>query len=151
MGKDKQVGFGCGIVLSELTSYQADIPDAIGWMTGSSILIECKAIRSDFYADQKKPQRRGGAGAGERRYYMAPVGVIPVDAFPPGWGLLEVGEKNFVTEVVKAPLRVLSAQDQRSEKILLLSTIGRIRTREFLIISSDQLEPTLDMVAKEQG
>jgi hypothetical protein len=147
-GQAQQVGFSCGIILSELTSYQQDIPDAIGWTLGASRLIECKASRADFYADQKKPQRRNGAGAGGWRYYLAPVGVIPVGKLPKGWGLLEVDGNGKVTETQEAPRRILSSKDQRDEKVMLLSTIRRIRTREFLIISSDHLENTLDIAAQ---
>jgi len=43
----------CKVVLTELVSGM-EIPDAIGWHSGRSILIECKTSVSDFKADAKK-------------------------------------------------------------------------------------------------
>lgn len=69
-----------------------EIPDAIGWRSGGrmSILVECKASRADFLRDKKKWHRQHGLGVGQRRYYMAPPGIITPADLPPGWGLVEV-------------------------------------------------------------
>jgi len=85
----------CGVVLTEFVSSSPEIPDAIGWTTGGkwSYLVECKTSVSDFYSDSKKPGRKGRAGIGRERYYLAPKGVLDVDRVRrnrPGWGLLEV-------------------------------------------------------------
>ena len=45
---------GCSFCLTELTTSAGEIPDAIGWKNGRSILIECKATRADFLSDKKK-------------------------------------------------------------------------------------------------
>jgi hypothetical protein len=142
-GNARQVGFSCSIVLSELVTAAGDIPDAIGWCMGVSYMIECKASRSDFFADAKKPQRLAGTGCGEHRYFMVPKGLIAVDELPADWGLLEVDGKQL-TETLPAHSRQLDRNGHIQEKRLLLSTISRIRTREFLIISADHLEAKLN-------
>lgn len=134
--REHRAGFACGVVLSELASIAGDIPDAIGWSYGRSVLIECKVSRDDFFRDQKKPQRMNGSGAGERRYYMVPKGLVERTEVPEDWGLLEV-EGREVMEVIPATHRVLDMAAHIQEKQMLLSTIRRIRTREFLIIQRE--------------
>lgn len=70
-----------------------EIPDAIGWIARASILIECKASRSDFLADRDKlfryilPDR----GVGDFRFYFTNPGVIVKEyEIPNGWGVYEV-------------------------------------------------------------
>lgn len=66
-----------------------EVPDVLGFEGGRSILIECKASRSDFLSDKKKVARtRGGMGA--ERWYFAPRGMIAAEEVPEGWGLLEL-------------------------------------------------------------
>lgn len=82
---------GCKLILSERTSSLGEQPDAIGWMDGrASILIECKASLADFRRDKDKWFRHNGLGMGQKRYFMAPAGLIPQSEIPDGWGLLEV-------------------------------------------------------------
>src|ERR1017187_4500861 len=80
----------CTVVVAE-KSNGYEIPDLIAWRGArASILIECKASRSDFRADSKKWFREGNLGMGQTKYFLAPLGVIPADEIPQGWGLLEV-------------------------------------------------------------
>jgi hypothetical protein len=65
---------GCQIVLAEqgggLTS---EMPDAIGWKDGVSVLVECKTSIEDLKADFKKPWRMyPDLGVGQFRWYMVP-------------------------------------------------------------------------------
>lgn len=63
----------CRVVLTELVALTSsgERPDAIGWVFNQSILIECKANRSDFYADSKKRARHEGYPAlGAWRFYL---------------------------------------------------------------------------------
>ncbi len=84
----------CGVVFHEFKTWASEIPDAIGWRSGGrhSILIECKASRSDFLADKKKSRThvtaKGWAGMGKQRYYLCPPGIIAPEDVPPYWGLL---------------------------------------------------------------
>ncbi len=81
----------CGIVITEMAT-SGEEPDAIGWGTGGqSILIECKATRSDFMSDRKKLYRREPTlGIGCYRFYMAPKGLIDPEELPENWGLIEI-------------------------------------------------------------
>ncbi len=83
---------GCGVVLREFsTTATAEIPDAIGWRSHTSILVECKVSRADFLADASKPFRKNPyAGVGRWRFYLTPPGLLRAEELPVGWGLLEV-------------------------------------------------------------
>jgi len=88
---------GCRVILLEHVAYTfyGEIPDAIGWRQGGSILVECKTSLADFKADAKKRHRRRGphgknCGMGNWRFYIAPPGLIKADMLPEGWGLYEL-------------------------------------------------------------
>ncbi len=84
-------GKGCGVVLTELSTVAYETPDAIGWRSGFSILVECKVSRGDFLRDAKKFFRLyPDMGVGTYRFYMCPEGVIKKDDLPEGWGLVWV-------------------------------------------------------------
>lgn len=84
---------GCGVVFAELSTLATpETPDAIGFRTTTSILVECKASRADFLADKNKPFRRDPSrGMGDWRFYLTPKGLVTKDELPEGWGLIEVG------------------------------------------------------------
>ena len=66
-------------------------PDALGFRSNTSCLIEVKVSRADFLADRKKPFRIDPAlGVGKWRFYLSPPDVISIQDLPPGWGLLTV-------------------------------------------------------------
>ena len=82
----------CGVVLEEFRSAATVVPDAIGFQSSKTILVECKTSIDDFYADAKKCTVNG-PGPGRRRFYMTPPGLLSVQRLEdnrPGWGLLEV-------------------------------------------------------------
>lgn len=114
----------CSVVLQELVTGAGIVPDAIGWYSATSILIECKVSRADFFRDTKKvcyfnPHE---FGVGCFRYYMVPAGLVKPAEMPPGWGLLEVGPRS-VKMVVKAKPFHLRRHDV--EITLLLSALRR--------------------------
>lgn len=87
--------FGCSVIFKERKTSTPEEPDVIGFggSTGS-VVIECKASRSDFFSDKKKSFRQyPEQGMGYKRFYMTPVGLLEPDEIPNGWGLLEVYEK----------------------------------------------------------
>lgn len=105
-----------------------EIPDAIGWNPrGVSILIECKASRSDFLADKLKPSRYPSEGMGQLRYYLAPSGLLAPEDMPETWGLLEVNGRG-VKEMFGAIQRV--RYDQNAEIRLLLGAARRLSNYE---------------------
>ena len=73
-------------------STSREIPDAIGFKSGRSCVIECKATVLDFQSDARKYFRQDPvSGMGQRRYFMAPKGLLSRLDVPAWWGLLEVG------------------------------------------------------------
>lgn len=84
---------GCGFAVTEMRS-GGEIPDAIGWKNHkTTVLIECKTSRSDFYSGKQKDHRQNpSTGLGLFRLYMAPKGLLDKDELPPKWGLVEVDE-----------------------------------------------------------
>ena len=91
----------CGFAFKELTTFAGETPDAIGFRSATSILIECKRSRSDFLADKKKFHRMNPSyGVGEYRFYMCPKGMIKSDELPDKWGLLYVNENGSVRKIV---------------------------------------------------
>lgn len=117
----------CSTVATEITTYAYEVPDAIGWASGTSVLIECKTSRSDYYADKKKPHRQDERyGMGNYRFYMTEPGLLVPDNLPDKWGLLEVCS-NSVNIVKHAEWREAQLQD---EKHVLLSIIRRMKKGE---------------------
>jgi len=123
---------GCKVVMQELvtTAQSRETPDAIGWHHNRSILIECKASRSDYRSDRLKPARQDGHSAlGHWRLYFAEPGVIPHEGLPDGWSLYEVHEKQV--RHVAGPRWSNAAQppcesDRDSEVTMLLSALRRL-------------------------
>lgn len=69
-------------------------PDAIGFRSGISYLIEAKVSRSDFLADKKKWFRQQPEkGMGDWRFFLSPPDIISSEDLPAGWGLLHVKGK----------------------------------------------------------
>ncbi|MFX0394448.1 hypothetical protein ACOJ0Y_15350 [Morganella morganii] len=69
-------------------------PDAIGFRSGTSCLIEAKVSRSDFLADKKKWFRQQPEkGMGDWRFFISPPDIIKPEDLPAGWGLLHVKGK----------------------------------------------------------
>lgn len=83
---------GCGVVFRDgfkAATGNGEIPDAIGWRDGLSILVECKTSRSDFMADKgKKFRRTPEKGMGDWRFFLCLPDIITVADLHPGWGLL---------------------------------------------------------------
>lgn len=109
--------------------------DAIGFRSGVSCLVECKASRADFLADSKKPFRADpGLGVGDWRFYMAPTGLITPAELPAGWGLLEVSGGKVAAQVGvpgnadwirKAPFR-----GNKDGEMAILYSIARRKAQE---------------------
>ncbi len=131
---------GCTVVLEELCAAtgNGENPDAIGWYTGRTMLVECKVSRSDFLADRKKRFRANPErGLGLYRYFMAPKGLIRVDELPARWGLLEVSGSRVMVAAGKRPKSWGGLDDPwafgeryaEGETQMLLSAMQRIKVR----------------------
>lgn len=124
----------CPVVISEIAGGQEE-PDVIGFKHGGeSLVIECKASRSDYLAEKKKPSRRGlpprfaplgnhSSGMGSRRYYLTPENLIRADELPQGWGLLVMRGRTIGLSRGSA----LFEKDAQAEINLLVSTLRRMR------------------------
>ncbi len=120
----------CSVVLSEMVTGAWEIPDAIGWYLGTSIVVECKVSRSDFHANKNKPTIR--AGMGNQRFFMVPAGLLnESDVEGTDYGLLSVTESGMVRVLRDAPRR---DGNQTSEIKMLVSALRRIKQREFIIL-----------------
>jgi len=85
----------CGVAFKELNAAtgNGEIPDVIGFNSGESFLIECKATRNDFLSDKKKSFRmRPETGMGKFRFYLCRKGLITLGDLPENWGLIYVNE-----------------------------------------------------------
>lgn len=111
------------VTLIEVKNFGEE-PDVIGWKSGFSTLIECKATRSDFLKDAKKYVRMHPEfGMGYYRSYFAPQGLIDPKELPANWGLLEpIGRT--VKEVVKP--QPFYTRNMASEVIILASAVQRV-------------------------
>lgn len=93
----------CGVVFGEMTAAVPYYPDALGWHVGFSILVECKASRSDFFADRKKGIHGEGGDSfpGEERWYLTPPGLVKPEEVPAGWCLAEAHGRTV--KIIKPP------------------------------------------------
>ena len=90
---------GFGVVATEVTCFGSrEQPDVVGFRSQCSAMIEVKVSRSDFLADQKKPERSAG-GIGVYRFYLCPEGLILPEELPPKWGLLYAKGRSVVAVV----------------------------------------------------
>lgn len=100
-------GHGCQIAFVEprIGFLSGEIPDAIGFRAATdadgSVVVECKASRSDFLADCRKSHRQC-VGMGRWRYFLCPENMINPGELPPGWGLLVVGRRKTVRALAGA-------------------------------------------------
>lgn len=121
-------------------------PDCLGFKSGVSLLIECKASRADFLADKKKRFRiNPECGMGDWRFFMCPTGLIKPEELPKGWGLLWV-EGGRVKKVAGIPTNaeLYSKRpfegDKRSEQDMLVSALRRMVIRGHFDSIYDKLE-----------
>lgn len=89
----------CGFAFKELSTMAMEIPDAIGFRSDTSILVECKTSRQDFLNDKKKQFRAiPSMGVGRFRYYLCEKGLIKPEELPDKWGLIYVNEKGVARQ-----------------------------------------------------
>lgn len=131
---------GCKIVIRDpFRCTNNENPDAIGWRSNISILIEVKASRSDFLADKKKMFRQlPSGGMGDWRFYLTPPEIVGPEDLPEGWGLLWVEGKRIrkvhgapkgnTTWYSHAPFRA----NLQAENTMLQSALRRLTLRGHL-------------------
>ena len=116
----------CGVVSTANYNVGQSIPDAIGWTSSKSYLVECKASRGDFRRDLKKFHRQYAEhGMGNVRYYLTPPGLLLPDELPEHWGLLEA--RPTQVRVVKDADCFLTPKVARNERGLLCKLLKQAR------------------------
>ncbi len=130
---------GCGFAFAELcaATNTGEIPDAIGWKSGISILVECKSTRSDFLADKRKRFRKQpDQGMGKYRYYLTVPGMINPEDLPESWGLLYCHPKKIERVVSPVKGNIFSpgvfVANESAEIQLMASALRRIHLRGLL-------------------
>ncbi len=105
----------CGFAFKELVTYSPETADVIGFGSSMhSVLIECKASRSDFHADKKKAFRQDPTkGMGLFRYYCCPRGLIKPKDLPAKWGLIWVSENGKANALIH-PIQRRYREDKHS-------------------------------------
>lgn len=111
---------------AELRTFAGEFPDVWGMGGDGSLLIECKAYRSDFLADAKKWFRRHPEKSmGNVRYYICPPDMISPAELPESWGLLYCLPRT-VRVVVKAKPQTANLYNER---VFLASIVRRCSLR----------------------
>ncbi|MBV9669724.1 MAG: hypothetical protein JOZ43_02105 [Acidobacteriales bacterium] len=123
--------YRCGIVISEQSCANGEVPDAIGWKRQChSVIVECKVSRADFLADASKPfRKRPEDGLGNERYYLAPSGLIQPNELPAGWGLLEYKDRQVARAVRARNTKMRTEAGLKLEMNLLLACLARVEVR----------------------
>jgi hypothetical protein len=123
--------YRCGIILSEQSCANGEVPDVIGWKAScQSVLVECKVSRSDFLADANKPFRlKPEDGLGSRRFYMVPADLIARGELPKYWGLLECKGRDVKMSVKPGKQDLRSPVGLMKEMNLLLASLRRVEVR----------------------
>lgn len=123
---------GFKVILAE-PGFRKERPDAIGFSSGFSCLVECKATRRDFLKDRDKPFRKDPAkGVGTMRIYLTNPGVCTPDELPERWQLIEAvdGDTLVVRKGAKGCLQMglgwyFPEKDHEAEADLLYSWAWR--------------------------
>ena len=136
----------CSFAFTELVCLAtSEIPDAIGFHSGQTTLIECKVSRADFLSDAKQPFRQHGfMGMGVFRYYLCPAGLINPEDLPEKWGLIWVNDKGKTRQIVGPKGNVWSSQESfmhernmPAEMGLMASALRRLHIRGVLPLIYD--------------
>lgn len=110
----------CPVIIERNCWSTAESPDAFGVNSDGSVVVECKASVSDFYADRAKPFRvKPEDGMGRLRFYMTPKGLIRPERLTlvPGWGLIEVWGRRVMVKRASDEFK----QSSNAESLLMRS------------------------------
>jgi len=130
---------GCGFAFSDLRTVNNETPDAIGFKSGMSILVEVKVSRGDFHSDKKKIFRRNPSlGMGMYRFFLCPKGLINKEDLPEKWGLLWVNENGIIRQQVGPKGNIWSSfgmdfmfteRNTQAEMSMMYSALRRLHLR----------------------
>jgi hypothetical protein len=132
-------------------THNGEIPDVIGFGSGVTVIVECKASRADFLADRKKHFRlEPSKGMGMYRLYCCPEGLIKPEELPAKWGLLYVadGIKEIVRVIHHYEECAFEERDSKSETAILYSALRRLKLRKKDCANLFSTPPTLEQERK---
>lgn len=136
----------CAVVISEMVSSAGEVPDAIGWHMGHSILVECKTSRQDFKQNEFKSFNLSARGMGQQRFFFCKEGLIAPSELTDGWGLITVSSRGGRVKVERES--EFREPNLRSEVKILVSSLRRVRAREFISLNlCEHCEPFEDFSA----
>ena len=125
----------CRVVLTEFRCGILEEPDVLGFGNRGTYMVECKASRDDFLADQKKTHRTHiEMSVGSLSWYLTPRDMIREDELPPQWGLAELRQSRhaagyYIKVVREAEHRRLEDRQslavEHNEKKVLVSALWR--------------------------
>ena len=126
------VSKSCNPVFTERGSAKSnEMPDALGWSSDGSFLVEVKISKADFLADAKKPFRQNPeTGMGKFRYYLFPYELfdqIPREQLPEGWGIVTMKENGFRPQQVRFMKSKEWEYDKQAEIFYLRSRIMEVQ------------------------
>ena len=113
----------CHLAVAELVTVACVIPDAMGWNSRESHLVEVKVSRADFHRDKRKTAHMAKMLPGKFRWYMTPKGLLTPSDLPEGWGLLEVRPKTIKVVAQSTPS---TDEHHETNQVMLYSIIRRI-------------------------
>jgi hypothetical protein len=118
------------VVATELATATGETPDAVGWCTNKTIVVECKTSREDFRRNADKCHERSGRAIGDERWFLVPEGLVRPGEVPDGWGLMEYRESGhargyYLRKVVEAPALGRDLSRMVCERIMLVSVAQR--------------------------
>jgi hypothetical protein len=121
----------CRVVATEFSSMTSETPDAIGFGTRDSVVVECKVSRADFFRNAQKGHERSERSVGDERWFLTPEGLVKPHEVPEGWGLLELHRYStgktgfFLRRIVSAPERERKLGSVLAERVILVSIASR--------------------------
>ena len=142
--------YRCYVVAKELKTSIQEIPDAIGFNSSYSVLIECKTSHKDFIVDEKKPFRDHGCGLGDYRYYFCEPGIISIDEVKGKWGLIYIYKSGKCKVMKGKPGNSTFSDeykfdtDKRAEHLFLYSLCRRMSLIEGLEIDGIWKKPIFE-------
>ena len=124
----------CNPIYVEPQNLTGTIPDVIGFSWLSSYVIEVKTSRADFRNDKNKKHHAGCCF-----WYLAPIGVVPIDEVSDGKGLLEFCEDGTISQTIIPKCEEQKTKD--TEIAILLSVLrgknlSAIRSHDQAIIAT---------------
>lgn len=150
------------VVATEISTATSETPDAVGWGTNGTVVVECKVSREDFRRNSEKIHERSGDGIGDWRWFLVPQGLVTVSEVPDGWGLLEYRVSRHTNGyhlkvIEEAPKRLDFSNRFRAERLVLISVAQRAleaaaQVKPLMLgEESDALEEATDLVLDLYG